>query len=153
MDYQIGQIGRVVVAHGFEGEDLYGEIERLAAREKINCAAVVLVGGLRSGKVVVGPKSPTGPIEPQFVEFNDAREVAGVGTIFPDETGPKLHLHAGIGRGREAIVGCPRGGAEVFCVLEVVIFEITGVDASRKLDPELGLKLLSLAGPGREKES
>ena len=149
MDYRIGRIGRVVVARGFEGEDLYGEIERLAARENINCAAVVLVGGLRSGKVVVGPKSPTGPIEPQFMEFDDAREIAGVGTIFPDESGPKLHLHAGIGRGTQAIVGCPRGGANIFCVLEAVVFEITGVDASRELDPELGLKLLTLAGTGK----
>lgn len=99
MDYQIGQIGRVVVARGFEGEDLYAEIESLAAREKIDCAAVLLLGGLRSGKVVVGPKNPTGPIEPVFTEFDDAREVAGVGTIFPDDQGPKLHLHAGIAPG------------------------------------------------------
>jgi len=147
MDYQIGRPGRIVVARGFDGEDVYEKIESLASRENIRCAAVVLVGGLRSAKVVVGPKSPTGPIEPECVEFDDAREVAGVGTIFPDEDGPKLHLHAGIGRGPEAIVGCPRGGAKVFCVLETIIIEIEGVDASRKPDPELGLKLLSITGP------
>lgn len=144
MDYQIGQIGRVVVARGFEGEDLYAEIESLAAREKIDCAAVLLLGGLRSGKVVVGPKNPTGPIEPVFTEFDDAREVAGVGTIFPDDQGPKLHLHAGIGRGGHAIVGCLRGGAKIFCVLEVIIFEIKGVEATRRPDPQLGLALLSV---------
>ena len=60
-----------------------------------------------------------------------------------------MHLHGGIGRGSEAIVGCPRGGAKVFCVLEVVIIEITDVDASRRGDPELGIKLLTLgAGKG-----
>ncbi|HOF17713.1 MAG TPA: DUF296 domain-containing protein [Phycisphaerae bacterium] len=144
MDYSIGRMGRVVVARGFEGEDLYGEIESLAAKEDIACAAVVIVGGLRRAKVVVGPKNPTGPIEPTYREFDDAREIAGVGTIFRDESGPKLHLHAGIGRGDEAIVGCPRGGASVFCVLEVVLFEILGVDAAREPDPELGLKLLTL---------
>ena len=58
MDYRIGNIGRVVVARGFEGEDLYGETEQLASRESIRCGAVVLLGGLRSAKVVVGPKSP-----------------------------------------------------------------------------------------------
>jgi len=144
VDYQLGEIGRVIVARGFDGEDVYGEIESIATREDIRCGMVVLVGGLRSGKVVVGPKSPTGKIEPQFVQFDDAREIAGVGTIFADESGPKLHLHAAIGRGSETIVGCPRGGAKVFCVLEVIIMEIKGVDASRRLDPELGLKLLSL---------
>ena len=147
MEYDIGTIGRVIVARGFDGEDVYGEIESLAARENIRCAAVVLLGGLRSAAVVVGPKSPTGPIEPQFLHFDDAREVAGVGTIFCDESGPKLHLHAAIGRGRETLAGCPRGGAKVFCVLEAVLFEIEGVHATRQMDPALGLKLLTLAKP------
>ncbi|MFP3937928.1 MAG: PPC domain-containing DNA-binding protein [Phycisphaerae bacterium] len=147
MDYSVGSIGRVVVARGFDGEDVYEGVEKIARDEGIRCAAVVVVGGLRSGKVVVGSKSPEGPIEPQTVEFDDAREIAGVGTIVPDEEGPKLHLHGAIGRGGEkTLAGCPRGGATVFCVLEVVIFEVRDVDAARKIDPELGLKLLTLAG-------
>jgi len=67
-----------------------------------------------------------------------------VGTIFCDETGPKLHLHGAIGRGTETLAGCPRGGAKVFCVLEVVIFEFDGVLAAREMDPQFGLKLLKL---------
>ncbi len=149
MDYDIGKTGRVVVARGFEGEDLYAEIEGLAARENIRLAAVVLIGGLRSAKVVVGPKSPAGPIEPNYTEFDDAREIAGVGTIAWDADKPILHLHAAIGRGESHIIGCPRGGATVFCVLEAVIIEIEGIDATRALDPELGLKLLTLARPRR----
>ena len=146
MEYEIGRIGRVIVARGFDGEDVYAEIESVAAKENIRNAAVVVVGGLRSGKVVVGPEDPTGPIKPMFRQFDDAREIAGVGTIFCDGNKPVLHLHAAIGRGGETIVGCPRGGASVFCVLEVILFEIEGVDAARKIDPELGLKLLSLGG-------
>jgi predicted DNA-binding protein with PD1-like motif len=149
MDYAVGQIGRVIVARGFEGEDLYGQIESLAAKENLQCAAVLLVGGLRSAKVVTGPKSPTGPIEPNFVSFDDARELAGVGTIFPDEGTPKLHLHGGIGRGKEALVGCPRGGAKVFCVMEAILFEIVGVNARRDIDPQIGLKLLTLGAQSR----
>ena len=146
MDYQIGKIGRVIVARGFDGEDVYEEIESIAAKENVDSAAVIIIGGLRSARVVVGPVSPTGPIEPNFTEFDDAREIAGVGTIFRDcdDDSPKLHLHAAIGRGDETIAGCPRGGAKIFCVLEVVIFEIEGLDASRALDPELALKLLTL---------
>ncbi len=144
MEYDIGKIGRVVVARGFEGEDIYAGIEGLAAKENIRSGVVFLVGGMRKGKVVVGPVNPTGPIEPNFREFDDAREIVGVGTIFCDEAGPKMHLHAGIGRGDVAIVGCPRGGATVFCVLEVVLLEIEGVNAQRKLDPEIALKLLTI---------
>ncbi|MCE5279797.1 MAG: DUF296 domain-containing protein [Planctomycetaceae bacterium] len=145
MDYQVGGVGRVIVMRGFEGEDVYQEIEGLARREGVKSAAVLVVGGLRKGKVVVGPKDPNGPIEPLYKEFNDAREIAGVGTLFCDETGPKLHLHGAIGRGDEAINGCPRGGATVFCVLEVVMIEITGTTACRAPDPQLALKLLNFA--------
>ncbi len=145
MEYEVGNIGRVIVARGFEGEDVYAQIEGLAAKERIATATVLVVGGLRKAKVVVGPKNPVGRIEPQYVEFDDAREIAGVGTLFSDDGVPKLHLHGAIGRGNEAINGCPRGGATVFCVLEVVIFEITGTGAARTIDPEIGLKLLSLA--------
>ena len=149
MEYQVGRIGRAVVVRGFEGEDLYAPLEEIALRENIRSALVVVLGGLRSARVVVGPKRPTGKIEPQFTEFDDAREVVGVGTIFWDDQRPVLHLHAGIGRGSEAIVGCPRGGASVFCVLEAILLEIEGVDAERRLDPELGLKLLTLFRPAR----
>ena len=144
MEYAIGRIGRVIVARGFEGEDVYNGIEGIARKENIRSAAVMIVGGLRSAKVVVGPKNPYGPIEPIFRQFDDAREIAGVGTIFHDGNGPSLHLHGAIGRGDETIVGCPRGGANVFCVLEIVIMEIEGVDASRAPDPDTALKLLRL---------
>ena len=146
MDYQTGKIGRVIVARGFDGDDVYQQIESIALTEGVASAAVLVIGGLRSARVVVGPKSPTGPIEPEFTEFDDAREIAGVGTIFPDadDGSPKLHLHGAIGRGDQTIAGCPRGGAKVFCVLEVVIMEIEGLDATRALDPDLALKLLTL---------
>jgi predicted DNA-binding protein with PD1-like motif len=146
MEYGIGRLGRVIVVRLFEGEDVYASIESLAAKENVRSAAVVMVGGLRKAKVVVGPRNPTGPIEPVYKEFNDAREIAGVGTIFREGDKPNLHLHAAIGRGDEVIAGCPRGGASVFCVLEVIILEIEGVDTGRDLDPELGLKLLRIRG-------
>jgi len=146
MDYRVGKAGRVILARGFEGEDLYAGIESIAAKENIRNAAVIVVGGLRKAKVVVGPKEPTGPIEPEFRTFDDAREIAGVGTIVCDEVGPKLHMHGAIGRGDDTIAGCPRGGASVFCVLEVVFIELDGIDAARQLDPETGLKLLTLLG-------
>jgi predicted DNA-binding protein with PD1-like motif len=49
-----------------------------------------------------------------------------------------------MGRGQTHIVGCPRGGASIFLILEVTIIEITGIDASREMDPQTGLKLLKI---------
>jgi predicted DNA-binding protein with PD1-like motif len=148
MQYEIGKAGRTIVVRGFDGENVYEGIEAIARKENIRCATVWMVGGLRKARVVVGPKNPTGPIEPMFEEFDDAREIAGVGTIFWDDDGPKMHVHTAIGRGKKVLVGCPRGGANVFCVLEIVIQEIEGVDAARVADPATGgLKLLTLAHP------
>ena len=145
MDYRMGQVGGVAVVRLEDNEDIYAAVHEVARREDIRSAFLVAVGGVRRAKVVVGPKSPIGPIEPEFREFDDAREAVGVGTLFWDDEGPKMHLHMGLGRGDETLVGCPRGGAESFCVLEIVILEITGVDAVRALDPALGLKLLTFA--------
>lgn len=146
MDYDIGTIGRVVVARARDGEDIYAGIEDIARRENLRSAVVLAVGGMRKGKLVVGPQQPTGPIEPTWAEFDDAREILAVGTIFWDEADPVLHLHAGVGRGEKTLVGCPRGGASVFCVLEVILLEVSGLDASRTVEPGLALKLLDLAG-------
>ena len=146
MDYEIGRIGRVIVARGHDGEDVYAGIEGIAIAENIASAAVIAVGGLRSGKVVVGPEDPNADkLTPMMREFDDAREIVGVGTIFSDDEGPKLHLHGAMGRGDGVIAGCPRGGASVFCVLEIVIIELLDVNADRSIDPKYALKLLHLA--------
>ncbi len=146
MDYDVGKIGRVIVARGFDGEDVYAGIESIATKEGVASGMAIVVGGLRSGKVVVGPEDADAEtLTPMMREFSDAREIAGVGTIFSDDEGPKLHLHGAIGRGEEVMAGCPRGGANVFCVLEIVIVELLGVRASRALDPQFALKLLTLA--------
>jgi predicted DNA-binding protein with PD1-like motif len=49
-----------------------------------------------------------------------------------------------MGRGDNHIVGCPRGGASIFLILEVTIIEIEGIDAERKTDPASGFKLLRI---------
>lgn len=145
MQYTQGKLGRVFVARLQDGESIYDAVEEIARKEDIKSAAVMAVGGIRSGKVVTGPQQTTGKVIPHFEEFDDARELVGVGTIFTQEGSPSLHFHAGIGRGDGALVGCPRGKMSVYLVLEVVIIELVGVDACRELDPEFGLHLLSIA--------
>ena len=144
MNYTQGNLGRVFVARLEDGESVYTAVEEIATREGVSSAAVLAVGGMRKGKVVTGPVSPTGKIVAHYEEFDDARELVGVGTVFPQDGKPSLHFHAGIGRGDSALVGCPRAGMSVFLVLEVVIIELLGVNAQRMPDKASGLNLLRI---------
>lgn len=145
MEYTQGAFGRVFVARLSDGESIYEAVEEIAANEGIKSAAVMAVGGMRSGKVVTGPKSTTGKIVPNVQEFDDAREIVGFGTLFEQEGKPSLHIHIGIGREDKALVGCPRIEMSVYLILEVVIIELTGVEAKREMDPEFGVHLLKIA--------
>ncbi len=150
MRYSKGSLGRVFVARLQDGESIYEAAEEIAQKESIRSAVVFAVGGMRSGRVVTGPVNPDGKIVPNIEEFNDAREIVGFGTLFEQDGKPSLHFHAGIGRGREALVGCPRAGMTVYLVLELVIIEIIGLDASRKFDPAIGVHLLEILGAEKQ---
>ena len=145
MQYAQGSLGRVFVARLREGESVYQAVEEIAIREGIPAAVVYAIGGMRTGKVVTGPEDPNGPIVPHIEEFADARELVGIGTVFPQDGRPSLHFHAGIGRGKETLVGCPRAGMSTFLVLEVVIIEMVDLAASREPDAS-GLHLLHVLG-------
>jgi len=94
MNYTEGSLGRVFVARLEDGESVYDVVEEIARRENIKAASVLGIGGMRSGKVVTGPEQPTGKIVPHYEEFDDARELVGVGTLFMSEGKPSLHFHA-----------------------------------------------------------
>ena len=142
MEYAVGKTGRIIAARIFEGEDLYESIEEIARKENIKSAAVLITGGFRKAEVVVGPKQEKPKIIGNFKHFDGPGEVLGVGTIYCDSEGPKLHIHTAIGKGDQTIVGCPRGGAKTFLIQEVTIIEIVGIKAARKPDEQTGLNLL-----------
>jgi predicted DNA-binding protein with PD1-like motif len=142
MEYAVGKAGRVIAARLFEGEDLYECIEEIARKENVKSAAVLITGGFRKADVVVGPKQEKPRIVGDFRDFAGPGEVLGVGTIYCDDEGPRLHIHTAIGKGERTIVGCPRGGAKTFLILEVTIIEILGLKAGRKPDETTGLTLL-----------
>jgi len=142
MEYAIGKTGRIIAARLFEGEDLYESIHEIAQAENIRSAAVLITGGFRKADVIVGPKQEHPKIVGNKKEFAGPGEVLGVGTIYCDEEGPKLHIHAAIGKNDETIVGCPRGQVKTFLILEVTIIEIQGLSGSREPDENSGLKLL-----------
>jgi len=142
MEYSVGKTGRIIAARLFEGEDLYRSVEQIATKENIKSAAVLITGGFRKASVVVGPKQEKPKIVGNFKDFDGPGEVLGVGTIYCDDQGPKLHIHTAIGKGSDTIVGCPRGGAKTFLTLEITIIEIDGLNAERKHDENTGLNLL-----------
>ena len=66
-----------------------------------------------------------------------------MGLIFPGPDGkPMLHMHAASGRGQSTITGCIRAGISTWHVLEVMLVEITGLDAVRLPDQLTGFNLL-----------
>jgi predicted DNA-binding protein with PD1-like motif len=142
MEYSVGRVGRVVVARLFEGEDLHACIEQIAREGEIRCAAVLITGGFRTADVVVGPRQEQPRIEPRFQAFTGPGEVLGVGTLYWDDSGPKLHIHTAIGKDGQSLVGCPRRNTRTFLVLEVTILEIAGIEAARRFDPKSGMNLL-----------
>jgi len=144
MDYTQGRLGRVFVARLDDGESVYDAVHKIASKEGVAAAMVLAIGGIRRGKVVTGPVSATGRVVPHVEEFDDARELIGIGTVFMKDGAPSLHLHAGIGRGDSALVGCPRIEMSVYLVLEVVIIELIGMNAQRALDAGSGLHLLEI---------
>ena len=142
MECAVGRTGRIIAAKLFEGEDIYESIEAIAKKENIKSAAVLITGGLRKANVVVGPRQEKPKIVGNFKDFTGPGEVLGVGTIYCDDEGPKLHIHTAIGKADETMVGCPRGGAKTFLIMEVTIIEIDNLKAGRKLDENTGLNLL-----------
>lgn len=149
MQYEVASLGRVVVVRLEDGDVVHECIEEVARREGIVRGCVMLVGGAAGGStLVVGPEDGAGsPVVPMQRGLDDAHEVAGVGTLFPDEDGePVLHLHAACGRGAAALVGCVRLGVSTWTILEAVLIEFEGSRALRRRDHETGFQLLDVDG-------
>ncbi|MBW2675053.1 MAG: DNA-binding protein [Deltaproteobacteria bacterium] len=145
MQYSQAQQGRTFVLRLEDGEMVHEEIERFARDKGITAAALIIVGGAAGGsRLVVGPeRGGARPVTPAIHILGDVHEVAGTGTLFPDEEGnPTLHLHMACGRGDHTITGCIRAGVKVWQILEVILFELTDTPGRRVTDPDLGFNLL-----------
>ncbi|MCF6289417.1 MAG: DUF296 domain-containing protein [Desulfobacterales bacterium] len=131
MEYRSGSIGRVFTVRFDDGDDFLGGLRELARKEEIKCGWFQVLGGLRQAGVVVGPKEPVMPPEPIWRDIDTAREVLGFGTIFWDDEGPRIHLHAALGEQGEGLIACVRKKTRVYLILEVFIVEVQGVEAGR----------------------
>ena len=160
-------LGRVFILRLEDGEVLNETLETFAREQNIERALVFFVGGAADGsKLVVGPAHDDGKaavgerdagrgevegtvvdgaVVPLIHTLSGAQETLGVGTLIADEAGqPILHMHAAAGREGAATVGCTRAGMKTWLVGEVVILEILGTQALRKVDPATGFQLLSV---------
>ena len=139
-----GRVGRVFVLRLEDGDVLPECIERFAAENGVTVGHVILVGGIGSGQVVVGPRrSEEMPPEPMLLPLDGAHEVAGVGVLAPNEDGkPVLHIHAALGRSGQTITGCLRNGVSTWLVGEAILYEIVGAKVARIKDKKSGFELL-----------
>ncbi|KJS13916.1 MAG: DNA-binding protein with PD1-like DNA-binding motif [Peptococcaceae bacterium BRH_c8a] len=142
MKYSQGELGRVFVARVEHGDDLLGELKQLVQVENVEAGVFYVIGALKEATVVTGPEKCVLPPVPMFRNFNDGREIIGLGTMFRDGEEPLFHLHGALGRGDTALMGCIRGTSEVYLVAEVILLEIKGAGAGKELDPTSGLKML-----------
>ena len=144
MKYQVGNTGRVVVARFEDKEDILENIVKIAQKENIRSAVFSLIGGIKQGRVVVGPEKEEMPPQPIWRDIQESHELLGLGTIFWQQDEPKIHFHGAYGKRDMIKIGCLRGKSETFLVLEAIIIEIQGIDAQRELDPVSDLTLLRL---------
>lgn len=131
MEYRTGKVNRVVVARFDEGDDFLGGLKDLLTKEEIRQGWFHILGGLREAEVVTGPREPVMPPEPVWDKLSGARETLGSGSIFWEGNEPKIHLHAAMGHHGDTLTACVRKGTRVYLVLEVIIFEMTGFEATR----------------------
>jgi predicted DNA-binding protein with PD1-like motif len=145
MQFSEGQLGRIFALRLEDGEPMPQTLEDFLISQGITGGLAFMVGGADSGShLVVGPEdSRELPFNPMVTALVGAHEILGVGTIFPNEEGrPSLHMHGACGRHENTITGCVRAGIQAWHILEIVVLEITGLQAVRRLDATTGFRLL-----------
>ncbi len=145
MKYSQARPGRIFVIRLEDGDVVHDSIEQFARDKSIRAATLIIIGGAdQESKLVVGPeKGRTTPVVPMEYILDNVHEIAGVGTLFPDDQGnPVLHMHMACGRKSSTITGCIRRGVRVWHVMEAILFELVDTTGVRAPDPETGLKLL-----------
>jgi predicted DNA-binding protein with PD1-like motif len=147
MQYTEGKLGRVFVLRLCDGDHLPDILESFALEKHMSNALCFFLGGVKEkGRVVVGPSDGDEiPPNPVVRLLNGVHEVCGIGTIFTDEKGkPKLHMHASFGRGDKVTTGCIRMGIDIWQIGEIVVLELIGASARRKIDKKTGFEFLEI---------
>ena len=146
MKYSQAKQGRIFIIRLEDGDIVHKEIEKLAKKESIQAASLIIVGGADKGSsLIVGPEEGRSEkITPIEHILNNVHEVVGTGTIFPNERGESiLHMHIASGRQTSTVTGCVRNGVKTWHVLEVILIELIEATAKRVLDSVTGFELLN----------
>jgi predicted DNA-binding protein with PD1-like motif len=145
MRYSQAKQGRIFIIRLEDGDIVHKEIEKFSRKESVKAAALIILGGADKGsKLIIGPEhGRREPIIPIEHVLDNVHEIAGTGTIFPDEKGKSiLHMHMACGRKTSSVTGCVRKGVKVWHVMEVILFELVDTTAVRAFDPTTGFELL-----------
>jgi predicted DNA-binding protein with PD1-like motif len=145
MKYSETKLGRIFVIRLEDGDIVHEAIESFAKEHAVKAATLVILGGADKGsRLIVGPEDGRAALViPMGLTLENVHEVAGVGTLFPDDEGnPVLHMHMSCGRNNDAVTGCVRTGVKVWHVMEAVLFELVDSTGVRRLDKITGFKLL-----------
>lgn len=145
MKYQAGEIGKVILAHFEDGDEIISNLITIVRKERIKGCIFYLLGGLTEGRIVVGPMNDdVRPPEPTWREIVDSHETVAIGTVFWHGDEPRVHVHGSYGKFDSVKTGCLRDEAKTFLVLEAVIMELKGINAVREIDPDIQMALLKL---------
>ena len=145
MKYQVGEIGKVILAHFEDGDEIISNLVAIVRRERIKGGVFYLLGGITKGRIVVGPMNDdVRPPEPTWREIIDSHETLAIGTVFWQGDEPRIHIHGTYGKFDSVKTGCLRDEAKTFLVLEVVMLELKGINAVREIDPDIHMALLRL---------
>ena len=145
MEYIQGSQGRIFVARLDDGDDIFEELKKIVKKENIKAGFIHFLGASSGSKAVLGPEKRNYPPSPIWWEFDDVRELIGLGIVAWEGNEPKIHIHAGIGHSSEAKVGCVREKAKVYLTVEAVIQEIVAPELGRKFDDKYNASLLSFS--------
>jgi predicted DNA-binding protein with PD1-like motif len=145
MKYSEAKPGRIFVIRLEDGDIVHEAIESFAKEHAIKAATLLILGGADKGsRLVVGPEDGRAvPIVPMGLTLENVHEVAGIGTLFPDDEGNSvLHMHMACGRDDDTVTGCVRTGVKVWHIMEAVLFELVDNTGVRRFDKITGFKLL-----------
>jgi predicted DNA-binding protein with PD1-like motif len=124
------------------GEDFLKGLKDVLLKEKIQSGWFQVIGALDKAGVVTGPKHPVVPPDPVWKEVDGVCELIGCGSVHMDGEEPKIHLHGALGEHGETLTGCIRRDSRVYLLLEVVVFELLGMNIARPWDEAAGISRL-----------
>ena len=145
MKYQVGEVGRVILAQFADGDEIIGNITDMVRKENIRACVFYLLGGIAEGRIVVGPvHDDVRPPEPTWREIVESHETLAIGTVFWYGEEPRIHIHGTYGKFDNVRTGCVRDEAKTFLIMEAVMIELKGINAVREMEPTINMPLLKL---------